>query len=431
MSNLNNNSLTDPQGGGRSNRVRYTQFIILLLSAGSIYPLLYLRQYYEITILDALNITSDQLGGFYSLLGIIYIITYIPSGWLADRISPRILITFSLAMVGALGFWFSTFPSILALNLIFIGWGLAAGLTFWAALIKGVKLLASEKEQGRFFGILDGGRGVVEATLATIAVSLFAWLQSHLAYDSHFALRTVVYMYASVCLFMATLVWLFLDKSKVERNDNNVQQKKNLYADLKRILSIPQVWVMSFIMICGYQLFWATYSFSAYLQKGYDLTPVMAGAVVAMKMWMRPIGGIGAGFLGDRYSRIGILGTAMLLASIFLVVFAFIPKLDSPYLLLGVVLVLGTLTYAIRGLYWSLLDSCNVPVNITGLTIGIISMLAYSPDIFLPKINSWITHLYPGVLGTRLYFVYIATWGVIGFLATFYFKKIARKTTTK
>ncbi len=85
------------------------------------------------------------------------------------------LISFSLIATGALGLWYSTAPSFGALVFIFGAWGLTTGLTFWAAIIKRVSMIASHDEQGRFFGFLDGGRGLIEALLATIAISLFAW----------------------------------------------------------------------------------------------------------------------------------------------------------------------------------------------------------------------------------------------------------------
>ena len=59
--------------------------------------------------------------------------------------------------------------------MIFGGWGLTTGLTFWAAVIKRVTMIAGAHEQGRFFGFLDGGRGLIEAMLATVAITLFAW----------------------------------------------------------------------------------------------------------------------------------------------------------------------------------------------------------------------------------------------------------------
>ena len=112
---------------------------------------------------------------FYSMLGVVYAVSYLPSGWLADRVAPRILISFSLYLTGALGFLYSTAPAFPVLIVIFGCWGVSTGLTFWSAVIKRVNSIATDSERGRFFGMLDGGRGLVEASLAFIAVSVFAY----------------------------------------------------------------------------------------------------------------------------------------------------------------------------------------------------------------------------------------------------------------
>ena len=151
---------------------RYIRLAVLVIAAGAIYPLIYLRQNFEITILESFAITASQLNRCYSILGWLFVATYVPSGWLADRVAPRLLMSFALAFAGLLGVWFSMMPSYESLRIIFAGWGVATGLTFWAALIKATAMLGKPEEQGRFFGILDGGRGLVEAILATIAVGL-------------------------------------------------------------------------------------------------------------------------------------------------------------------------------------------------------------------------------------------------------------------
>ena len=81
----------------RSTRSRYTQLGVLILAGGAIYPLIYLRQNFEVSILESFDISIIQLGQCYALLGVIFVITYVPSGWLADRVSPRWLLSFSLA----------------------------------------------------------------------------------------------------------------------------------------------------------------------------------------------------------------------------------------------------------------------------------------------------------------------------------------------
>lgn len=65
-------------------------------------------------------------------------------------------------------------------------------------------------------------------------------------------------------------------------------------------------------------------------------------------------------------------------------------------------LFIGVMTYAIRGLYWSLLDQCKVPAEIMGLAIGLVSVLGYSPDAVLPLINGYLTQHYPGVYATSV-----------------------------
>ena len=141
---------------------RYGQLSLIILAAGSIFPLVYLRQNFEVTLIDALGITGSELRNCYAILGLIFVLTYIPSGWLADRVSPRLLMAFSLTATSLLGIWYVSFPDLWAVRLIFMGWGISTGLTFWAAMLKAVAVMAKPNEQGRFFGLLDGGRGLVE-----------------------------------------------------------------------------------------------------------------------------------------------------------------------------------------------------------------------------------------------------------------------------
>ena len=193
---------------------RYFELGVIVVAAGAIYPLLYLRQNFEVSILESFGITLTQLSQCYAMLGVIFVVTYLPSGWLTDRVSPRILLTFSLATTGLLGLWFSTMPSFSMLQVIFAGWGITTGLTFWSAHIKAVTLLADSKEQGRFFGILDGGRGLFEALLATIAVAWFAYAIESQGDSTRQALLEVIYLYVAVLLILAPVVYLALDDLK-------------------------------------------------------------------------------------------------------------------------------------------------------------------------------------------------------------------------
>lgn len=406
---------------------RYFQFSLLLLAAGAIFPLMYLRQNFETSILEVFQITTSDLGNYYSMLGVMYFVCYVPSGWLADRLSPRLLVTFSMVATGVLGLWFASVPSKDVLVYIFLGWGFAAGLTFWASMLKGVKMLAHKDEQGRFFGILDGGRGLVEAVLATVAIAIFAYAVETNGLSNTLALKQVVYMYSFTCIAIGVLTFLFFRGGNAAEEETGTKGSGNLLRDLKFLASIPELWMVALIIFCGYQLFWATYSFSAFMQEGYQLTAVTAGFITVAKLWMRPIGGIGAGILGDKYGKENILAISLLGSTLGLVSLILFPQLNSVYLLLGIVLLIGVLTYAIRGLYWAILDDCDVPMQVTGLAIGVISLIAYTPDIFLPQINGYIAARYEGITVYNLYFGYIAVMGAIGTLAALKLKTMVSK----
>jgi sugar phosphate permease len=281
----------------RSNAFRsYSQLALIVVAAGAIYPLLYLRQNFEISILESFDITQTQLRYCSSMLGLIFMISYVPSGWLADRFSSRKLLAYSLLATALLGIWFSTMPSYSSLLVIYGAWGIATGLTFWSAHIKLVAILAKKDQQGKFFGILDGGRGLVEAILATIAITLFAYVLSQESGSTSMALRQVIYLYIGVLLVVSPLVYWLLDDFE---EDNTKVTNTNFIADLKTILKHREIWLCAICIICGYQLFYATYSFSAYLQQNFGLTAVAVGTITVAKLWMRPIGGITAGFIGD------------------------------------------------------------------------------------------------------------------------------------
>lgn len=414
-----------PSGNEPTALQRYIQLAVLVIVAGAIYPLIYLRQNFEVTILDSFQISATQLGQNYAMLGVLFVVTYVPSGWLADRVAPRLLMSFSLAFAGLLGIWFSTMPSFGSLQIIFAGWGLATGLTFWCALIKATALLARPSEQGRFFGILDGGRGLVEAVL-TIAVGMFAyWLQEP-GQTPQIALRKVIWFYVSFMLVMSPMVLFIVRDNRPtgEATEETTQRPSRFIDDFVSIVKREEIWLCAFCILTGYQLFWATYSFSAYMQIHFNLTAVAVGSITVAKLWMRPIGAAAAGFAGDFLDRERVLAILLLLSAAAMMGLVFLPLKAVILLLLAVVLLIGILTYAVRGIFWSTLESCKVPARIKGLAIGLISLVGYSPDIYLPLINGKLLELYPGKLGYDIYFSGIALMGVLGALAAWRLKSL-------
>ena len=94
---------------------------------------------------------------------------------IADKFSIKKLIPFSLIVTGGLGFCLLASPSPMIIIAIHGVWGITSLMTFWPALIKAIRMLASSDEQGKAFGIFEGGRGISNAAYLAIAVAMFGY----------------------------------------------------------------------------------------------------------------------------------------------------------------------------------------------------------------------------------------------------------------
>ncbi|MGP4033678.1 MFS transporter [Pseudarthrobacter sp. 1C304] len=411
------------------------ELVLLILAAGSIYPLVYLRQNFEETILISFDMNQAELANLYTMLGIIFVIGYLPSGWLADRFPVKFLIIFSLLLTAGAGLWYAQVPDKSTLVYIYLIWGFATVFTFWSAILKTVNLLADANEEGRYFGALDGGRGLVEAILASAAVAVFAFAAGPGEADgaaTRAGFQAVVYMYCIAIIVIAAGLFFLMPGGRDNEIKADAQSKgsvKSTFTAIAGILKIREVWVMIVILFCGYTLFWGHYYFSGFLNVNHGVSQVGAGVVTVIVLWMRPIGGFGGGFLADKFGRSRVLTVAMTLTAALMITLAVLPG-GSPIGLIYVLIVAaGLVMYVVRGVYWSILDECRVPVAVTGIAIGIISFFGYLPDIVLPQISSAIyTNFGDNVGGANsVYFVTTAVIGLIGAGASMYFTMLMKR----
>src|SRR6056297_1979366 len=128
------------------------------------------------TLLDVFEITNFELGIAFSIYGVVAMIAYAPSGPLADRFLPRTLMAIALAGTSLGGFIATTLPSLDGLKALYGFWGLTTILLFWAPLIRATRHWGGQELPGRAFGLLDGGRGLIAALIASLSVYLFAAL---------------------------------------------------------------------------------------------------------------------------------------------------------------------------------------------------------------------------------------------------------------
>ncbi len=413
---------------------KYFQFFLVVLAAGSIYPLIYLKSNYQETILQVFNMSNAQLNSMYTILGWVFVFGYIPSGILSDRFSAKKLLAMSLFFTGLGGLWFAQVPSYEFVMAIFAIWGFFSVFTFWSAHMKIVKLLATEKEQGTFFGILDGGRGVVEALLASLALFIFSGIlgTSVEVIDKREALIAVIYMYSAVLIITSVLIWFFVqDDKKVLALDASKKEATKSpefkFSELGNLFKNKKVYLLGFIIFMGYAVFWTVYYLSWFLEVYVGIDPVSVAGTMVVVLWMRPVGGFIGGYLGDKIGRTTVQMISLTGAAAVLVAISVLPVTGNQGLFQPLIILLGIFLYAIRGTYWSLLGDLNLDALILGTAIGAISFIGYLPDIILPEFNTFLWATFGDMGGFNAYFISSAILGLIGVGLVFVFGKMVKK----
>jgi nitrate/nitrite transporter NarK len=399
---------------------RWVIMACLCLSGGIIFLLPFLREVYYIPLQKALHLTNTELGVLMSVFGAVSLLTYFPGGWLADRVSPRKLVSFSMLATGLAGFYFATFPSY-PLSIALHGfWGVTCSLTFWGALIKATRNWAPGPEQGRAFGILESGRGIAELASSTVLLAVFARLGGGRA-----GLSRVIVLFSIIDILLAAMAWFSLVDAEERTRAPGTERPKIDLGKMLLVLKMPVVWLMSIVILAAYSAYWGAYFFTPYATDVFLMSVVFGGAIGVGKMWVKPLAALGAGFLADKagIARTVAWSFALLVPSFS--VFALTPGNPKLVMILIVNTAVASLAiFALRGIYFALLEEGGIPLAITGTAAGLMSAVGFTPDVFMPILGGVLLDRYPAGLGYRYYFGFIVALCALGLVASLAILKI-------
>lgn len=396
----------------------------LILAGESIYLFAYdLRRDYTKPLLEALQIDNTSLGQLSSMFGILALLCYFPGGWVADRFSARKLLVFSLASTGALGLLLQSFPSFHSLLALYATMGVTSILTFWGALIKATRQWGGKEDQGKAFGILDGGRGLVSALVASTALFTFAQFEQSIA-----GLRAVLSLYIGACWLAAMMVWFGVPED--DQDDAGAAPKDHRAGKtLREVIRMPAVWLQALIILTAYCAYWGTFDISGYAVDAYGKTEAEAAAVSTFTVWLRPGAAIIGGFLADKLSASRIVAGAFALLVAAFVSFALVPPGQSTGFMLWLnAAAAGLGAYALRGVYFAILEESNVPMRLTGTAVGVVSLIGFSADVYLPPLSGYLIDTLH-VTGHRIMFGGLAAVSAIGMAAALVVNRYAEPTT--
>ena len=238
-----------------------------------------------------MGLSHTQIGTAISVAGLISTFGFLASIYLTDRISKKIMIPMALLGICLCGVWLSTFPSYGMFLVIYCLLAVCADMLYWPTMLKTVRLLGNEEEQGRMFGIMEAGRGLVDTIVAFGALSIFAAMGSNAA-----GLRMAILFYAAVPGVIGIILYFLLEPDeKPVRSDNSgekVSANKQAWEGVVKALKCKSIWFVSFNIFFVYSVYCGLTYFIPFLEDAYALPAALVGVYGIINQYgLKMVGG--------------------------------------------------------------------------------------------------------------------------------------------
>ncbi len=395
-----------------NNVKRLIALTALAFTYGSIYLLPYMKSSFYTQMIEATGFTNAQLGQLVAMYGLMCTISYLPGGWLADKFSPRALLSFCSIINGALCVVFYMFRT--DFTIATVVWGacaLTGGFAFWPSMLKGIRLLGTKDEQGRMYGLFEFINGMVSLLLAFGATFVAAQFANNIA-----GFEGIVLTFAAASILGGLSVWFFFSNDLVYNEEAQEEEGKEKITlkEFLQVLIMPRVWVCAAIMFVCVTLVGGLGYLNPYMTGSFGIAAATASFLSSFIYYGTRFGGIFGGYMADKVFKssakwqvIAHISTAGLFALLL-----FIPT-TAVTVFIMVVILLGCAVYMNRSTAYSLLTELRIPPRISGTALALITLVGYMPDLFMHTMfGTWLDE--HGQEGFAMIFKYVAAIGGIG-----------------
>jgi sugar phosphate permease len=397
---------------------RILLIVTLVIAGEMVFSLpFHTARFFRPTLLDVFSLSNTQLGDMFAVYGVFAMLSYFPGGALADRFSTRSLLTTSLFATGLGGLVMASMPGPGLMTALYGYFGVTSIFLFWGALIRATRDWGGDDAQGKAFGILEAGRGLVAAAAAGLMVSVLAsMLPDNLQATTHAeqtaAMQRIIVLYSLLTMATGVLTWLL-----VPRPGTTGSIRSRPFAGMRYVLRRPVVWAQAAVIVCAYSAYKGLDNYSLYAVQVLGMDEVAAARFATWGAYLRPVGALLAGYIADRFAAahtIAVLFAVLLLTYLLLNYLS--PDASGQGLIVANLFVSYFAVYALRGIYFALLEESGTPVAVTGAAVGMVSLVGFTPDIFFAPIAGRLLDANPGLLGHQHYFLFLAGITLLGVL---------------
>ncbi|MCL2865639.1 MAG: MFS transporter [Lachnospiraceae bacterium] len=408
---------------------KYINILVLGAVGGTAFFLPYIRYFLFDGQLVATGITATQSGLLLTFHTIINVILYIPGGALADRIEPKKAIAISLGGTALLTFIYALTLNYTVSIMIWIALSFTTTFVFWTSLMKTIRIIGTEKEQGLMYGLYYGAQGLFATIVRTSAMAAY-----NTAYTGHtgtdaeitsgFVRAVITGGVFTVIVAVAIMFLLRVDYSSAKAGDASSFNLR----DCGKLLTMPVVWIAALIGFIGYGFFTSVSYFTPYLTAVRGLSAVDTGFFGIVRSYgtlmLAPVGGLLADKVFKSASR--WIAVAMLILAALFAGALIMPSGVSQGVVSVYTLIPGIVAMMMYSQVFVTISEAKISRTMTATVIGIMSIIAFLPDsIYHPLFGSWIDN-FAGDGYVRI-FTFLIISGVVGAVLAFIFLKINKR----
>lgn len=210
--------------------------------------------------------------------------------------AERILLPAGLIGVGLCGAYLTTLPPFSGYLIAFGAMAFFGEVVYWPVLLKAVRLLGNRDEQGRMFGFLEAGRGVVDVLIASGALFVFVQFGEGKA-----SMQAGLVYYTLITIIVGTITYFIVDADDrtIPQDDEDVN--KQIFKGIKNVVKSPNLWLASFCIFFVYSAYCGLTYFIPFLKDIYALPVALVGAYGIINQYgLKMVGGPVGGYLADK-----------------------------------------------------------------------------------------------------------------------------------
>ncbi|MEN7214390.1 MFS transporter, partial [Escherichia coli] len=394
---------------------KWMKLCFLILGGGTIFKLSSMKDVFYVPMQADWGLTNTQIGFGFTVYAAVQTIGLFSSLYIADRFSKKILLPAGLIGVGLCGAYLTTLPPFSGYLIAFGAMAFFGEVVYWPVLLKAVRLLGNRDEQGRMFGFLEAGRGVVDVLIASGALFVFVQFGEGKA-----GMQAGLVYYTLITIIVGIITYFIVDADDrtIPQDDEDVN--KQIFKGIKNVVKSPNLWLASFCIFFVYSAYCGLTYFIPFLKDIYALPVALVGAYGIINQYgLKMVGGPVGGYLADKISHSPViyLKWTFLISAVAMLLFIQLPH-DSMNVYLGMTATLGfgAIIFSQRAIFFAPMDEIGTPREFAGSAMAFGCIIGYMPSMFAYTLYGSLLDNFSGIQGYNYVFSVMVAFSLLGFI---------------